>query len=191
MPKSFADVMKAETNGRRRGSRLLCFGATLSDEFRELGAQLTLALNAEGAPKDDPQRKPMRRLSEGVGSTEIMAKIDALIADNPDAFYEAQYEQLRRDEWRKLRAAHAPRDDERADRGLPFNSDTFPRAVVAASLIDPEPTEDVLNWLDDVMSAGEWQAFASVLWEHNEGERPAPKAGSAAASAILASFVSK
>lgn len=191
MSKSFADVMKSEKNGRRRGSRLVCFHETLAEEYRELGAQLTLALNAEGASKDDPQRKSMRRLSEGVASADLIKKIDDLIADNPDAFYEVQYQQLRRDEWRRLRTAHAPRDDVREDKGLPFNSDTFPRAVVAASLTDPEPTEEVLAWLDDVMSAGEWQGLASALWDVNEGERPSPKAGSGAASAILASFVTK
>ena len=55
---------------------------------------------------------------------------------------------------------------------LPFNTDTYPMALIMASLTEPEPTDEVKEWLDgDDWTAGEIQeiftACVSINSENN------------------------
>lgn len=171
---SFADVMKNEANGRRRESVTLCFNSEIDRTYRELEVELRDALAAESRPSDD-DRRPNRRAAEKNPSYYIAEKMAALREEHAAAFHEFVCEAKPRAEWLALRSAHSPRDGHPEDGGV-FNSDTFPPAAVAACLVDPEPTPDVIGWLEENLTSGDWDALGVLCWAINEGNREAPKA---------------
>jgi hypothetical protein len=172
---SFADVMKAEKNGRRRGSVTLCFNSDLDREYRELEVELEDAVAAEARAASDETKTSGRRVAEKPRSHQIAAQMKELREVNADAFYEVSVQALPRAEWLQLRAQHPPRDSHKDEDGGAFNSETFPPAAAAASLIDPEPTEDVLAWLEANLTSGDWNMLGILCWGLNEGTREAPK----------------
>ena len=52
---------------------------------------------------------------------------------------------------------------------------TTPEGVRAHVPEDWSPTEDVLAWLDENLTAGDWERLGMVAWFLNEGTREAPK----------------
>ena len=56
---------------------------------------------------------------------------------------------------------------------MPFNSDTYPRALIAACIIEPEVTEnDCLEWLDDdTWNEAEIEALFTAAMEANTQRR--------------------
>lgn len=173
---SFAEVMKAAGNGRRRASQFVCLSPDLADRYTDLQAQFESAIEREAAPPQDGAINTGRRLSGNVGpsSNDLQDQMATLIAENPTAFYELQFEQKTRDEWLALRSQHSPRDGVEEDAGL-FNSETFPVESVRASLVDPEPTDEVMDFLSETLSFGEWDRIATTIWFLNEGARQVPK----------------
>jgi hypothetical protein len=174
---SFADVMKSEKNGRRRDSVTLCFNSDLDQQYRELEVKLEDAIADEARVAGDEDRRSGRRVAEKPLSHQLAAQVAALREDNPEAFHEFVLQALPRSEWVALRAKHAPRDSHKDEDGGAFNSETFPPAAVRASLVDPEPTEDVIAWLDENLTSGDWNRLGILCWALNEGTREAPKAG--------------
>lgn len=173
---SFDDVMESDQNGRRRDSVTLCFNSDLDREYRELEIQLEDAATVEARAAGDEGARSSRRVAEKPQSHQIAEQIVALREDNPAAFHEFVLQALPRAEWVALRAQHAPRDSHKDEDGGAFNSDTFPPAAAKASLVDPEPRDDVLAWLDDNMTSGDWNRLGIMCWALNEGSREAPKA---------------
>ena len=117
-----------------------------------------------------------RRVAEKPKSHQIATQMKAIREDNPQAFYEVRCKALPRPEWMRLRGQHPPRDSHKDIDGDAFNSDTFPPAAAAACLVDPVPTEDVLSWLEENLTAGDWNTLAILCYGLNEGTREAPKA---------------
>jgi hypothetical protein len=65
-----------------------------------------------------------------------------------------------------LMAAHPAKDDDQA-----FNSETFPRALIAASCVDPVMTEEQVVELFEVINEGEIKKLFDAAWDvHNSSE---------------------
>lgn len=173
---SFDDVMKSDKNGRRRESVTLCFNSDLDREYRELEVELEDAIATEARVASDDGARSPRRVAEKPRSHTLAQQMADLRNDNPESFHEFVVQALPRAEWVALRAKHPPRDSHKDEDGGAFNSDTFPPAAVRASLVEPEPTEDVLAWLDENLTSGDWNALGILCWALNEGTREAPKA---------------
>lgn len=171
---SFADVMKSDKNGRRKQTVTLCFSSDVDSEYRDLEVELDDALSAEAAISSSEEKRTNRRVAEKPQSFQIAERMKALREQNADAFYDVVLQALPRAEWLKLRSAHPPRDDEKADAGY-FHAENFPPAAVKASMVDPEPTEDVIAWLEENLTSGDWERLALTAWTLNEGSREAPK----------------
>lgn len=184
---SFDDVMAAAGNGRRRTSALVCFSRELNSRYDELQLELEQAVRLEHSRESQPQTS--RRSSDNPRSVELAQQIADLIEGSPEAFYELEFEQASRADWRRLRSQHPPRDGVAADNGL-FNSDTFGPEAIKLCLVDPEPTPERFAYMHDVLSEGEWERLTLVVWELNEGARPAPKV-SPMASLVLSGSATK
>ncbi|MFL4904816.1 hypothetical protein ACJ6WF_16915 [Streptomyces sp. MMS24-I2-30] len=65
-----------------------------------------------------------------------------------------------------------------------FNSDTFPRALIAASCVDPVMTEDQAAELFEVITQGQIKALFDAAWDVHNSADVVPF--SLAASALLA-----
>lgn len=172
---SFSEVMKSTKNGRRTHTVTICFSSEVDAEYRDLEVQLNDALAAEAEGSEAPRAG--RRVAEGLQSVSIAEKMKALRDDNAASFYDLVLQALPREGdggWLKLRSDHPPRDNEDADAGA-FNSKTFPAPAVKASLLDPEPNDDVLAYLDENLTSGDWDRLAAAVWFLNEGSRQAPK----------------
>ncbi len=171
---SFADVMASKNNGRLTATTEVCFSPVLAREFAVLEMKLEDAeRDAVQAKKPDgPASK--RRLGAQSASKAIAEEMSALVEANPDAFFEVKVQALPRAEWIALRNQHPPRDGVTADSGI-FNSDTFGPPAVSACLVDPEPSAEVLAFLDGNLTNGEWERLTELVWFLNEGAREAPK----------------
>lgn len=172
---SFEDVKKNPNVGRRNDSVTLCFDSDLDREYRELEVELEDAMRAEAKAAAD-EGKSNRRVAEKPRSHVISQQMADLREQNADSFYEFKVQALPRPEWNALRAKHPPRDTHKDEDGGAFDSDTFPPAAVAASLIDPEPSEENLAWMTEYCTAGDWNRLGLLCWGLNEGTRAAPKA---------------
>ena len=172
---SFADVMKAADNGRRKGSTTLCFNSDLDREYRELEVELEDAIADEARAASDESRSTGRRVAQKPRSHEVAAAMKAVREDNPHAFHDVVLQALPRAEWLALRAKHPPRDSHKDVDGGVFNSETFPPAAVGACLVDPEPSDDVLAWLSENLTSGDWDRLGVLAWALNEGSREATK----------------
>lgn len=181
---SFADVMASQKNGRKRTKIQVCFSPDLESEYRALEVDLEDAYETEQRQRDPETGVTRgRRLGEAnLKSREIAQKMSDLVDDNPATFYDLEFEQARRHDWLGLRTQHPPRDGVPADAGA-FNSETFGPAAIRLCLVDPEPTDATMAYLDEVLSTGEWERLTMAVWALNEGARQAPK--SRLASSIL------
>lgn len=79
-------------------------------------------------------------------------------------------------EWSDLVAAHPPRED--SDDGL-WNGKTFSRALLAASAVSPEMSEEDASALVDKLTLGQWNSLQEVLFNLNSQAVDVPKSRSA------------
>lgn len=63
---------------------------------------------------------------------------------------------LPRLKWTKLLKEHPPRKDHLEDRKLGYNEDTLYEALVRACIVDPVPTDEEWEQIDEVLIEGEW-----------------------------------
>ena len=75
--------------------------------------------------------------------------------------------------WNNLLRQHAPRPG--VDKGLAYNLETFPPAVVAACVTDEAFGLDEATDLYNRLSSAEWNKLFNAAWVANEGETPRPK----------------
>jgi hypothetical protein len=177
---TFADVMASKKNGRRIVTTRVCFSPDINQRYAELEEQL----EEEYAKEQDAKQRSVtgevvvntrKRLVGGVvKSQEIAEQMAALIAENRESFYELKFQQATRTAWLALRSQHPPRDGVEEDGGI-FNNTTFPVAAVTLCLVDPEPSGDVIAFLEENIGNGEWDRLALQVWLLNEGARDDPK----------------
>lgn len=75
-------------------------------------------------------------------------------------------------EYDRLRRAHAPSDAQRAvEPGIPWDTETFPQALVAACIVAPPLSVGAVNamWRDDAYSTGDLAAIFSGALTANIG----------------------
>lgn len=185
MPKNFNDVMASKSNGRRRATETVCFSPDLAEEYQAHLIAAAAAKSDDDRRSRDPEASENRRSADVPKWQAELQKAAALVEDNPDAFFDVELEQMRRADWLRLRTAHMPRDSHKEDEGR-YNTATFPPAALAASMVEPEPADDVIAYFEDTLSSGEWRRLATVIWNLNEGARSIPKADQL--SSILDAF---
>ncbi len=63
----------------------------------------------------------------------------------------------------QFRAAHPPRPEDRRDMLVGYNRETMGPALIRACLVDPKPTPEQWDRMQDVISAGEWSKLDRVV----------------------------
>ena len=101
---------------------------------------------------------------------DLTDELDKLLVEKAENTATFRFKGLSRDRYERLMNAHPPTKDQRAraaNLGIPalWNSDTFPPALVAACLVEPDDwTEDDVNamWHDDNWNQAELNELFSA-----------------------------
>lgn len=123
------------------------------------------------------------RLIGNPEAREIAEKIEALRAEMAEATVDLRLRALSHRAYAKLEAAHKPRANEDDDKRTGFNLETFPEALIRASIVDPELDEDTFDGLADALTFQQWDNLFTVAYMLNRREISVPF--SATASRIL------
>lgn len=153
------DRMNRATDSRQGGSPRRLVGATTRQQLTQNIGELDERIASKGA------------------------EIDQLRVDNPTAFYEVFVQALPEAEWLSLRAKHPvtektvrvidPQGPDGRTGGIDLDSFAKPGALQC--LTDPEPTEENIAFLEQVLSAGEWRTLGILAFNVNESGRTVPK----------------
>lgn len=150
----------------------VCVRGDLAAEVERLDKQLTdLNSNTDG------------RLVGNAQARELAERIEALRAEMADSTVALRLRAMPHREWAKLAAAHKPREGEDVDQALGINMETFPAALIRASIVDPELDHDTWDTLADTLTFEQWDTLTTAAWNLNRREVSVPF--SATASRIL------
>ncbi|MFG3340529.1 hypothetical protein [Glycomyces sp. NPDC048151] len=69
---------------------------------------------------------------------------------------------LPRKQWTELLKSHPPRKDNLEDRKVGFNEDTLYEALVRKCIVDPVPTDEEWEQIDEALTQGEWTRLVTV-----------------------------
>lgn len=148
----------------------LCLAGDVAAEVDALQAELS-RVSEEWEPADLTETHPGRAVAQRLRDAR-----DRLRASEVE--FRLRYVGDRA--YSDLLAAHPPANDKEA-----FDSVTFPRALIAASCVDPVMTEKQVLALFEVINQGQVKDLFDAAWEvHNASTAPIPF--SLAASALLA-----
>lgn len=136
----------------------VCARGDLVDRHAVLVAQLERVTVDSLAPGDDARQI----------AVEIVAVEDEMEASTV-TFIVAS---IPRRQWADLLAKHPPRKE---DVGSDHNRATFPPAVVAACVVEPELTVEQATRLDETLPPGEWVKLWMAAVSLNTTENPHPK----------------
>ncbi|MGW0626421.1 hypothetical protein [Streptomyces sp. NPDC002758] len=167
MPSSIEDILKRAKPRER--TVLVCIRGDLAGEAERLAAELART-NEDWEPSDLAESHPGRELAvklKTVREQVKAAEVPFLLRYIGDRAYS------------DLLAAHPSGKDEEL-----FNSDTFPRALIAASCADPVMSEDQVGDLFEVINEGEIKKLFDAAWDVHHASDVVPF--SLAASALLA-----
>jgi hypothetical protein len=166
------DIAKVLKQARPREQTVpVCVRGDLSGEVERLSSELA-RVSEDWEPADLTEEHPgrvlaaeMRKVREQARAAEVPFRL-RYIGDRA---------------YSDLLAAHPSEDPQEA-----FNSDTFPRALIAACCVDPVMTEEHCTELFEVISQGEIKRLFDAAWDVHNGAGIVPF--SLAASALLASL---
>lgn len=84
--------------------------------------------------------------------------------------------ELGRNAWREVKSNHPPREDNRADSVLGFNTDTVEDDLVRAAVIEPSfaTVAEFDTWAEEQGNSA-WALLSATAWELTNGERRDPK----------------
>lgn len=84
--------------------------------------------------------------------------------------------ELGRNAWREVKAKNPPRDDNKGDSVLGFNTDTVEDDLVRAAVVEPafSTDSDFHTWAEEQGNSA-WALLAATAWELTNGERRDPK----------------
>lgn len=172
------DITTALRDGKRPERIVeLCFAGDLRAEHEAAAAELE---------RLDRTDLVAPSLVSGGKRREVAARIEELeqrmLADS----VRFRVRGVGRRAWTKLLAEHPPREGNDSDRGLGVNMETFFDAIVRASVIEPQLTDE--QWgelLDDALTDAQFQALADAAWAVNRGSVDVPF--SPAASRVVTS----
>jgi hypothetical protein len=111
------------------------------------------------------------RPPEAPGLVRQLSDIEDEIGASEFAF---TFEALGGQDYRRLLADHPPRRED-AQQQLGFNADTFPAALIAASAVDPEISNDDATHLVERLSDSQFSKLWNAALSVNIGDDTAPK----------------
>lgn len=173
---TFAAVMAAKTNARPTRTITMWMSSDLAQQYGALEEQRKEAEAVEAAQerRASDGKQSNRRLVSKSGAKAIGAEQQALIDAHPEAQYEFKLQAAKRSDWLELKANNPPTDGVDEDAlGVSFNGATIP--ALRLCLVDPEPSDDVVAFLENTFTAGEWDRLFIAIWGLNEGTRDFPK----------------
>ncbi|VXC08800.1 hypothetical protein [Aeromicrobium sp. 9AM] len=135
------------------------------DRIRHLERKYEAALESEKSSS-----RPLA--ADGESSTDIADQHAELVAEAEVSALDIKVKALGRRKWRELVAAHPPREDSRSDQAVGVNEDTFKDVLIAASVVEPDLSEDDLDQLSDIDNDRLYFAAFAL----NRAEAPSPKA---------------
>ncbi|MER6435421.1 hypothetical protein ABT275_03530 [Streptomyces sp. NPDC001185] len=169
MPKSIQDILKAAKP--REKTVMVCIRGDLAGEAERL--QDELSRTSEDWEPDD-----LTSVHPGRAVAEQLKAVHAQVREAEEPFL-LRYIGDRA--YSDLMAAHPGQNDQEL-----FDSVTFPRALVAASCVQPEMTEEQVIELFEVINEGEIKKLFDAAWDVHNSSDVIPF--SLAASALLASL---
>ena len=171
---TFAEIMKAESNGRREVSYDLWLSSSLQEQYATLMAEAE-QLRKDATDQPDAENRPKRRVGQKVRTAEdAEAEAKALVEANPTARYKARLRAGTRAEWNALKAEHPPIAGNEVDEAYTVHMASIAEPAVRLCLADPEPTDEVMAFLSDTLTSGEWDRIAIAVVFLNEGNREIP-----------------
>lgn len=163
-------ALLAKAKPRERTVKVMLDGA-LAGEIERLEAKLA-EVSEDWQPSDLTEQHPGRALSEQIAKLRGQAR---------ESEAEFVLRNIGDEAYSSLMAAHPSENAE-----LDFDSVTFPRALVAASCVDPVMTEDDAKALFEVITQGQIKDLFDAAWDVHNSSGLAPF--SLAASALLAAL---
>ncbi len=151
---SIEDIL-AEATPRERTVKV-CIRGDLAGRMEELQEQLAQT-STDWEPSDLSEVHPGRAIVEEMKALREQVKA----AEVP---FTLRY--IGDKAYSDLMAAHPDKDDTQA-----FNSETFPRALIAASCVDPVMSEEQATQLFEKINEGEIKKLFDAAWDvHNSSE---------------------
>ncbi|MGW3330292.1 hypothetical protein ACWDF9_07055 [Streptomyces rubiginosohelvolus] len=169
MPDIKALLAKAKP---REGSTTILLDGQAAGEIERLEAEL-LQVSEDWQPSDLAEGHPGRKISEQIAKLRKEVKAS-------EAVFRFRY--IGDEAYSSLLASHPSKDPNEG-----FDSVTFPRALISASAVDPEMTEDDVKQLFEVISQGDIKKLFDTAWDVHNSSGLVPF--SLAASALLAAAV--
>jgi hypothetical protein len=149
----------------------VCIAGDVAGEVERLEAELT-QVSEDWEPSDLTQVHPGRKISE---------QIKALREQMRAAEVPFLLRYIGDEEYSLLLASHPSTDPQEG-----FDSATFPRALIAASCVDPVMTEDDVKALFKAINQGQIRDLFDAAWDVHNSSDVVPF--SLAASALLAAL---
>ncbi|MFD0177301.1 hypothetical protein [Streptomyces rochei] len=166
---SIEDILK-QAKPRER-TVMVCIRGDLAGEAERLTDELA-KVSEDWEPSDLTEEHPGRT---------IAARLKAVREQTRGAEVPFTLRYIGDRAYSDLLAAHPSGDDSQA-----FNSDTFPKALVAASCVDPVMTEDQATAQFEKLNQGEIKRLFDAAWDVHNSSEIVPF--SLAASALLAAL---
>lgn len=100
----------------------------------ELESELRRAERRDGDGKESDETRRLRR------------ELEEAQAEAANAAVEVEAVALPRKQWRELIEAHPPREDDPADKGMRWHTETFAPAAISACIVKPEGIDGQVVW---------------------------------------------
>jgi len=170
MPSSIEDIL-AKARPREK-TVMVCIRGDLAGEAERLQDELS-RVSEDWEPTDLSEVHPGRAIAEQLKT------VHAQVREAEEPFV-LRY--IGDKAYSDLIAAHPSKDEREA-----FDSEAFPRALVAASCVQPVMSEEQVTALFEVINEGEIKKLFDAAWDVHNSSDVVPF--SLAASALLASLI--
>ena len=170
MANSIEDIL-AKAKPREK-TVMVCIAGDLAGEAERLQDELS-RVSEDWEPSDLSEVHPARAIAEQ------LKVVHAQVREAEEPF---KLRYIGDKAYSDLLAAHPPENEQEA-----FNSETFPRALVAASCVQPVMSEEQVIDLFEIINEGEIKKLFDAAWDVHNSSDVIPF--SLAASALLASLI--
>lgn len=144
-----ADILQ-RAKPRERTVRV-CLAGDLAGEAERLQAEITRVSGEDWEPSSIADRHPARDLAEQLAAVNKQIKT---------ASVDFRFRYIGDKAYSDLLAEHPSDNDNEA-----FNSETFPRALIAACCIDPVMSVDQVGELFETLSQGDIKELFDAAWD--------------------------
>jgi hypothetical protein len=148
--------------------------------------RVSLVLDGDLLDEHERLTAALASLPDGGNSEALEDALDQLDEQIREAEVTFVFRGIGRGRWRKLLADHPPTDEDKAI-GSEFNSETFPFAAMAASIVEPSLSEaDLLSLNEDALAEVDFQEIWLACLIANLGSAGSTRPESRAARASAA-----